>query len=192
MVPVAYLYGIDTVREAVENEDLNLFLINAVNEEIIPTIQLSDGEKREFSESVIERFKNPFIRHELLSISLNSCTKYVTRILPSVLSFIEYEKRLPKRLMFALASLIVFYKGERDGNVIPLKDDRFFLELFKTNWNKVKTGEMSIQDLVESFIKNETHFGYDLRTIEGFTDCVTEYVELILSLGMKEAVKKVL
>lgn len=192
MVPVSYLYGIDTVSETVNDEILSQFVINTINEEIIPTIDLSEDEKCAFAEAVIERYKNPYIRHELLSISLNSMTKYVTRILPSVLDYIELNQELPNRLIFALSALMVFYKGERDGEEIILKDDPFFLDFWQENWKKHESGELSTNDLVNKFLSMESHFGIDLTTIKELPELVTYYVDLILNTGMKQAVKTVL
>ena len=81
MVPVAYMSGIDTVRESVEDDDVGRFVQELVNDEIKPTIDLPKDEMDAFASSVIERFKNPFIRHELMSIALNSTTKFKTRLL---------------------------------------------------------------------------------------------------------------
>ncbi len=192
MVPVSYLYGIDTVRETVENKTLNAFVTGAINEEIIPTIDLPEDEKKAFADSVIERFKNPFVRHELLSISLNSMTKYVTRILPSALDYIKKENKLPERLVFALASLIVFYKGTRDGVEIPLKDDAFFLDFWKENWEKHTNKEITTHELVSKFLSMENHFGHDLTKIDGFVELVVHDVDMILTHGMTEAIKEVL
>ncbi|MGL5723004.1 tagaturonate reductase, partial [Cetobacterium sp.] len=72
MVPVAYLYGIDTVREAMENEDLRKFIESAIDEEIIPALDMDKKELEEFKDAVINRFKNPYVKHMLMDISLNS------------------------------------------------------------------------------------------------------------------------
>ncbi|GAB3822003.1 hypothetical protein GCM10028895_25370 [Pontibacter rugosus] len=89
-MPVAYLHGLRTVREAVEDEQTGTFIREAIFQEIIPTLDLPAEELEQFANDVIERFQNPFIHHELISIALNSISKYKVRVLPSVL---EYKKR---------------------------------------------------------------------------------------------------
>ena len=103
MVPVGYLYGIETVKEAVEDETIGLFIQKLIFEEIIPTLDLPEEELKSFANDVLDRFKNPFIKHYLISIALNSTSKYKTRVLPSLL---EYQRRtgelLPVGVIFRI------------------------------------------------------------------------------------------
>ena len=83
-----------------------------VFDEIIPTLDLPKDELIDYAENVLERFANPYIKHYLSSIALNSVSKFKVRVLPSIL---EYEKRfekLPENLMLAFAKLIEFYKTD--------------------------------------------------------------------------------
>ncbi len=100
MVPVAYMSGIDTVRESVEDDDVGRFVQELVNDEIKPTIDLPKDEMDAFASSVIERFKNPFIRHELMSIALNSTTKFKTRLLPTYNDYRAKFGKSPKHILF--------------------------------------------------------------------------------------------
>ncbi len=115
-VPVAYLHGLRTVRESMEDKTVGEFIRKAVNDEIIPTLDLPKEELQQFANDVMERFLNPYIRHELMSIALNSISKYKVRVLPSLLKYIELKKQLPEKLVFSLAALIRFYKGEWRGS----------------------------------------------------------------------------
>jgi tagaturonate reductase len=135
MVPVAYLHGLRTVREAIDDIAIGAFVKKAVEDEIIPTLDLSSEELNQFARDVMERFQNPFIRHELLSIALNSISKYQVRVLPSVLEYIKRKGKLPENLLYSLAALIRFYKGEWQGEVIPLNDTPAVLEFFKNAWS---------------------------------------------------------
>src|SRR6478609_5500042 len=92
LVPVAYLNGLRTVKESVEDAITGKFIHDVIFDEIIPTLDLSKDELQQFANDVIERFKNPFIRHELSSIALNSVSKYTVRVLPSVLKYYEINK----------------------------------------------------------------------------------------------------
>lgn len=134
IVPVAYLSGIDTVRESVEDEDVGRFAAELINDEIKPTIELPKDEMDAFANSVVERFKNPFIRHELMSIALNSTTKFRTRLLPTYNDYRRKFGKSPKHILFSLASLAVFYRGKRGDEDIKLVDDPKFLEFWKEVW----------------------------------------------------------
>lgn len=187
MVPVAYLYGIDTVREAMENSDVRTFIEKAIDEEIIPALDMDKKELVEFKEAVIKRFQNPYVKHMLLDISLNSMSKYKSRILPQVLETYRRTGKLPKRLLFSLAALIRFYKGVREnGNVINLRDDKHHLEMYQELW---KTN--NYRKIVEHVLGLEKHWDINLNTIEGMTDLVTHYVEKIDKYGVKKALEEV-
>lgn len=132
LVPVGYLFGIDKVRESLEDPIVGTFLKDAIFQEICPTLNLSEDELNQFSNDVLDRFRNPYLEHALISISLNSVSKYKTRVLPSVLEFIKRKNELPSHLLFSLASLIAFYKGDRNGTSIPVKDNQEVLDFSKT------------------------------------------------------------
>lgn len=187
MVPVAYLYGIDTVREAMENSDVRTFIEKAIDEEIIPALDMDKKELVEFKEAVIKRFQNPYVKHMLMDISLNSMSKYKSRILPQVLETYRRTGKLPKRLLFSLAALIRFYKGVREnGNVINLRDDKHHLEMYQELW---KTN--NYRKIVEHVLGLEKHWDINLNTIEGMTDLVIHYVENIDKYGVKKALEEV-
>ncbi|MCH5196694.1 MAG: tagaturonate reductase [Oscillospiraceae bacterium] len=134
MVPVAYLSDIDTVRESVEDEDVGQFVAELINDEIKPTINLPKDQMDAFANSVVERFKNPFIRHELMSIALNSTTKFKTRLLPTYNDYREKFGKSPKHILFSFASLVVFYRGKRGDADIALADDPKYIEFWKELW----------------------------------------------------------
>lgn len=135
MVPVAYLCGIDTVGEAVNDPVIGKFVREFVFEEVNPTIDLPQDQMTAFANSVIERYQNPFIRHEIMSIALNSTTKFKTRLLPTLLDYVKIKGELPKRLVFAFAALVTFHKGKRGDEDIKLADDPQYLAKWKELWD---------------------------------------------------------
>lgn len=171
MVPVAYLRGLRTVREAVEDAFVGDFIKRAVHEEIIPTLDLSKEELKQFADDVMERFQNPFIRHELISIALNSISKYQVRVLPSVLEYIKRTGKLPERLLASLAALICFYKGEWQGQTIPLNDTPAVLAFFKKAWSSENTSAV-----VQQVLSNTELWGTDLTKVPGLAAAVEEKV----------------
>jgi tagaturonate reductase len=191
MVPVSYLYGIDTVKETVEHEVVGKFVNDTIFQEIIPTLDLPKDELEYFANAVLERFKNPFIKHYLMSISLNSMSKYETRVLPSVLEYLNRKGELPNRLVFSLAALIRFYKGERNGEAIALSDDAFILEMYKELWGKYDGSKESLTGLVSAVLANEKIWKMDLNKVEGLSAKVTGYLSNIEKVGLQEAVKEV-
>ena len=188
LVPVGYLYGIEKVRESLEDPVVGAFLKNAIFNEICPTLDLPEKELIHFSNDVLDRFKNPYLDHALLSISLNSISKYKTRVLPSVLEFIKRKKTLPRHLLFSLAALIVFYKGERNGEPIELADDPEVLAFFESNWAKVTGSKESITQMVNLVLSNSNFWDQDLTKIEGVQNEVISSLISILDKGMHGAI----
>lgn len=119
MVLAARLYGLSTVGECLNDDTVRAFLKKALDEEIIPTLGSTD-EDVTFGSAVLERFSNPFVKHQLLSIALNSVSKFKARVLPAILEYREKYGRLPKCLTMSLAALIAFYRTEEanDGEEI--------------------------------------------------------------------------
>jgi tagaturonate reductase len=192
MVPVSYLYGIDTVKETVEHEVLGRFVNETIFHEIIPTLDLPEEELKYFAGEVLERFKNPFIRHYLMSISLNSMSKYETRVFPSVLEYLRRKGELPNRLVFSLAALIRFYKGEINGEAISLADDNFILDMYKELWGSHDGSEEYLGSIVKIVLGNERIWKMNLNSVPGLAEKVTEYLISIEKSGIKETLREVI
>lgn len=188
MVPVAYLYGIDTVREAVEDDIIGKFTKDTIFEEIIPTLDLPQEELEAFANAVLDRFRNPFIKHELMSISLNSMSKFETRVLPSILEYQNRKEQLPQKLTFSLAALIAFYKGERNGEKIALADDAEILAQYESLWANYDGSQEQLETIAGTILANEKVWKMDLNQVVGLTDAVTAHLVKIQELGMKKAV----
>lgn len=191
-VPVAYLYGLDTVAQSVDHEVIGKFIKDTIYEEIIPTLDLPEEELKYYAEVVLERFMNPFVKHYLMSISLNSMSKFETRDLPSLLEFIKIKGSLPKRLVFSLAALIEFYKGKRGEEIINLSDEEDVLQLYKTAWNNCDGTEVALRNVVTSVLAYQRIWKIDLNEVKGLTQAVTQYLINIEELGIQEALKEVL
>jgi tagaturonate reductase len=112
LVPYALLEGFDTVKSCIDNEQTLTHIKKCVYEEIIPTLDLPKEELISYADSVIERFANPYIKHYLSSIALNSVSKFKVRVLPSILEYIKRYNKMPETLLFSFAKLIEFYKTD--------------------------------------------------------------------------------
>ena len=189
LVPVAYLYGIDTVREAVEHPVVGKFLTDAIFEEIIPTLDLSKEELEQFANEVINRFKNPFIKHLLMSISLNSWAKFETRVLPSILEYSKRKNAIPQKLSFSLAATIAFYRGKRGAEDIAINDDAAILALLKDAWSKYDGSDASVKNVVTEVLAYDKNWKFDLNTVAGLNDTVTAHLTNILNKGMQQALE---
>ncbi|MBW5827094.1 tagaturonate reductase [Yersinia kristensenii] len=188
LVPVAYLSGLDTVGQTMDDAQISRFVEKTITEEIVPVLDLPKDELLSFSQAVLSRFRNPFIQHQLLSIALNGMTKFRTRILPQLLTYQQQQGKLPPRLTFALAALIAFYRGERDGQTYPLQDDAHWLERYSTLWNGVKNGDIALAELVNGVLSDTTHWGQDLTAVPQLANQVTEQLQTIIDSGMRVAV----
>lgn len=192
MVPVAYLYGLETVGETVDHEIMGQYVRELIFDEIVPTLDLPHDELVQFGNDIIERFQNPYVKHYLMSIALNSMSKYKTRDLPSLTEYLKRKGELPRKLVFSLAALIEFYKGKRGNEDIKLADDEHILELYKNLWSECDGSESGLKTLVTKVLAYDRNWGMDLNEIEGLTQAVTDNLILIEKAGMKEAVKSVL
>ena len=112
LVPYALLSGFDTVKSCVDDEVMREHIRKCVFDEIIPTLDLPREELLAYAKSVLERFANPYIKHYLTSIALNSVSKFKVRVLPSILEYIKRYNKMPSTLLFAFAKLIEFYKTD--------------------------------------------------------------------------------
>ena len=186
--PVGYLSGLDTVKECVEDPQVGAFVKKVMYEELMETLNLPKPELQAFADSVVERFVNPYVKHFVTSIMLNSFPKYKTRDLPGLKTYLERKGELPKGLVLGLAGIITYYKGGFRGDVeIVPNDDAAIVELLKNLW---ATGD--VRKVAEGVLAAEFIWGEDLNAVPGLTDLLTADLALIQNEGMRAAVASVL
>ena len=180
LVPVSLWLGKTTVDECVNDQTIYSFIKNTLDNEIIPFVSDDIKSTTEFANSVIERFFNPFLNHQLISISLNSISKWRARDLPSFSDYYTKYNKLPKYLTIGFSYLMAIYstltKGD-DGKyyaklptkTVEIKDDIPYLEYFANG------------GLVEEFMKDVKVWGEDLSLYQGFVTEVTNNVKTIKS-----------
>ncbi len=190
LVPVSYLSGIDTVRETIEDKQLNQFVLDFIFNEVVPTINIPRDQMDSYANSVLERYGNPFVRHELMSIALNSVTKYKTRILPTVLQNLEDLKHFPDHALFSLAALMVFYRGKRGEEDIKLADDAWALDMFKELWADFDGSKAACGKIAQHVLSLKSHWEVDLTKYDGVLEFVTDCLYEITSTSMREALAK--
>ncbi len=198
---IAFQAGLDTVQEMMLDPLLGAFLRKAVLEEILPAVPLGEREKRKYAETVFERFCNPFLKHALLSIALNSVSKWRTRVLPSLLDFLKANGRLPPALTFSLAALVHFYRGQRGDPMelrgrrgdspYPIRDEPAVLDFFERSWAAHRAGR-STRELATAALANRAFWDADLNAVPGLTETVAAGLDAILEHGARGAVSMVL
>lgn len=175
MVPVGILRNLSTVGEVMNNKKASTFIEKAILKEIIPSMDRARKEElKQYAAATFDRFRNPFLRHYLMDISLNSITKFRVRVLPSILAYYDHFDKLPKRLVLAFAALIRFYKGSWKGKVIQLKDQPEVLDFFQAVWQMD-----SYPKMVKKILKNDQLWGQRLNKIKGLNALLVKYLELI-------------
>jgi tagaturonate reductase len=194
-VPAAFLYGLETVGEMMDHDIMGAFVRQAIYDEIVPSIKLDKVLMTDFANSVVERFQNPFIKHYLLSILLNSSSKFKTRVLPSILEYQEQYGQLPEKLVFSLAALISVYKdGVIEGTVMraqrtkgayEMKDDVPVLEFLAGAWSKYDNTTQAALTVSKVVLGNTAMWGRDLNQVPGLTEKTADYLYRITSSGIQ-------
>jgi len=184
MLAFSILDGKETVKEAIDADFAGKYISDTVYNEIIPTLDLSTEELTAFSEEVFDRFRNPFLKHQLSSIALNSVAKFKVRVLPSLLKYVEIKNELPVNLTFALAALFRFYQGEFGGKQLPVMDDAPVLERFKEIWSTNDLGEVA-----QNALSEVSFWGTDLTQVSGLTEAVTKALKEIDANGIEQGYK---
>ena len=190
----AYLAGFDIVRDCMHNDHIRGFMNKMLHEEVIPTLPLDKKDLEDFAAAVEDRFNNPFVDHELMSISLNSTSKWKARNMPSFLEYIEKEGKLPVCLTMSLAAYIAFYSTDVQeltdkglvcrrpkGNTYTCSDDRWALEFY---WNHKDDSDA---DLVHAVLTNEQMWDQDLTKIDGVEAAVLADLTKIRTDGAEAA-----
>ena len=190
----AYLAGFDIVRDAMHDDAIRGFMNKMLYDEVIPTLPLDKKDLEDFAAAVQDRFDNPFVNHELMSISLNSTSKWRARILPTFLDSVNLTGKLPQCIAMSFAAYIAFYTSDiqelndkalvcrrEKGNTYGCSDDRWVLEFYYEHRDD------SIHDLVHAVMTNEQMWGQDLTKISGFEAATAENLSLIRNQGARAA-----
>lgn len=187
--PVAYLAGIDIVRDACNDPLVGKYIHKVQFEELMQTLNLPMDELQKFASDVLERFNNPYVDHQVTSIMLNSFPKYETRDLPGLKTYLERKGELPQGLVFGLAAIITYYKGgqREDGAPIVPNDAVEIMQLLTDLWS---TGD--VRKVAEGVLAAENIWHEDLNNIPGLTDLLTLDLEKIQDLGMRKALETIL
>ena len=183
----AFLAGFNTVKETMDDRDFSSYIESLMRDEIAPAITgstISSNAAATFSSTVLDRFRNPFIEHKWLSITLQYSSKMAMRNVPLILSYVQRFKKVPQKMAEGFAAHILFmkcakadngkYYGVRKGEAYPVNDDNaaFYAAAWKNN---------SIDEIVSLILSNSGLWQTDLNNAEGFADAVTAYLRKLIS-----------
>ena len=195
----AYLGGYDIVRDCMHDDTILGYMNKMLLDEVVPILPLDQDDCKKFAAAVEDRFNNPFVNHELMSISLNSTSKWRARNMPSFLEYIEKNGKLPTCLTMSVAAYIAFYSNDiqelndkglvckrAKGNEYTVSDDRWVLEFYNAHKND------DVPTLVHAVMTNEQMWGQDLTKVAGFEDATVKNLTMIREQGALAAYKSCL
>ena len=192
----AYLAGYDIVRDCMHDDTILAYMNQMLYDEVIPTLPLDKKDLEDFARAVQDRFNNPFVNHELMSISLNSISKWRARNMPTFLDYVKEKGELPPCLTTSFAAYVAFYSNDIQelndkglvcrrpkGNDYTVSDDRWVLEFYYAHRND------SPEDLIHAVMTNTEMWGQDLTEVPGFEKEAVRILKQIREEGALAAYK---
>ncbi|MDB5799334.1 MAG: uxaB [Rhodocyclales bacterium] len=201
----AFGAGLDSVKSVIDDEVLSQYLHKLMFEEIVPFVPRPEEERKQYAAAIMERFANPYVRHELLSIALNSVSKWQVRVLPTIKDYAREHGKAPKLLSFSLAALLDFYHGSwnaageyagsrdgtPDGTPYPIKDNADVIEIIAEAWHGGDDGR-DLPERVHSMLADTRLWGEDLTAIPALSTQVTAALKRIKEVGTRAAIAELL
>lgn len=181
MVPLSLLHGNTTVKQTVDHKFTGEVIRKAVFEEIIDTLEMDKTALNNFADEVFDRFRNPFIVHNLSSIALNSISKFKVRVLPSLLQYVKKNNKLPLNLTFAFACLIRFYKGVWNNKTLPVQDSDAIIADFSKIW-----ASNNYDEIANAVLSSEDYWGEDLTKVQNLSAAIFLALEEIDKNGIEK------
>jgi tagaturonate reductase len=167
-----------------EHETLGAFVRTTVEGEVIPSLPYPAQEMKDYAEAVFERYLNPYIRHRLSDIAMNSISKFKVRLLPSLAYYAEQGDQVPAGMLRGLAGLVRYYKVKRNGEQYEgrslngqsylVRDEAKTLETIAGIWADAELASEPLIDTVTRILSEKSLWGEDLTRWSGVTGKVTE------------------
>ncbi|MFB3131715.1 MAG: tagaturonate reductase [Rhodothermales bacterium] len=198
-VPMGYLLGNGTVLDNMQHRLTGPFIAALLRQEIGPSLDVDPATVPPYIDEVLARWRNPFLKHHLIDITLQSTMKMRHRVIPSILKYYAKRQAVPRRIGFGFAGYLLFMHGveEKDGRIYgrrgdtpyPINDDQapFFLDA----WTSVDPGsDQSVAAFVERICAREAFWGVDLAHLPGFSATVAQYLGQMLRQGVEAALRE--
>lgn len=180
MVPLSLLYGNATVGETLEKPFTASFVEHSVFKEIILTLELDPSELQAFAQAVLDRFRNPFVEHQLSSIALNSISKFKVRVLPSLLTYQQQHNKLPVHLTYAFACLLRFYQGSYQNRILPVRDEATIMDDMAAIWKG-----NTLPEAVNHILAQTGYWGENLNAVPQLHTALVQALEALDKYGVE-------
>jgi tagaturonate reductase len=178
---------------------LSRFISKVMQDEVVPAVPVNEESARTFADEVLDRFRNPFIVHPLISITLQYTSKMKMRNVQTILNYYDRFNKVPRLFALGFAAYLLFMKavreengkyfGERSGKPYPINDD--FAAYFYTAWQGIDISKAkSIQGLTKSVLSDTSLWGTDLSQLKGFTEAVSQHLWAMSQHGVKAVVEE--
>lgn len=194
---LAVQMGFTTVKQAMEDAVFRQFITSLMMEEIIPAIvsdKVSEDAGRQFAAQVLDRYRNPFIEHNWLSISLQYTSKMKMRNVPVLQQYYEQKGNTPWHMALGFAAYLLFMQSEKNavqgftgnagGKTYAVNDDKAaeLHELWRIN---------NTNTFVQTTLESTGLWGVNLYALPGFGESVTTLIKLIQQKGIAAALQQV-
>ena len=190
---IAFLSGVATVKDAMDDEQMEQYITKLMQQEIAVAIpyKTTPEQTTEFSVNCLDRFRNPFIEHQWLSITAQYSSKMKMRVVPVLLQYYSLHNAVPENMAIGFAAYIYFmrsvkeedgkYYGRVNGNYYHVNDAKAFY--FYEQWQSIQHSLIAV-----SVLRDTALWGYDLTSLPGFTDAVQEKLNEIEETGMASVI----
>ncbi len=191
-VPAGFLMGNDTVLGNMTHPLYGGYIENLLRREIGPTLEVDPETVPPYIDEVLTRWRNPYLQHHLIDITLHGTSKMRVRVIPSLLRYYALYGRVPHRMAAGFAGYLLFMRGltdesgmvygEFEGVRYPINDTR--ARDFMAWW---AAGDELI---AERICKDSSLWGADLASLPGFADAVAKYLGLMMQEGIPVAIAR--
>jgi len=185
LAAIAPACGVQTVREAVEDADLSRYLLAAMQQEILPGLDLPEDEKQQYAQTILSRFANPYMAHRLESIALNAVSKFIVRVGPSIVDTARITGRVPQRLAFGCAAQITAVRSKRDADAAPIA--HLWGRGAPMSFGTSHLSREALEKIAYAAVSQEPWAA--LGQVEGFAEAVAAHMVRIQAIGMREALE---
>lgn len=186
---LAYLCGFLTVKEAMDNKLFSNYISRLMMQEIVPAIvneQVSDEMAKEFASRVLDRYRNPYLEHQWLSISVQYSSKMRMRSIPVITKYVRRFNTIPELMALGFAAFLLFMKVEKnaDGNFSGYANNRSYrvtdenIASFAEKWSGSDT-----TNFVKKILASDNLWVSDLSNLPGFADKVTAMIKSLETAG---------
>ena len=193
---LAFLAQLISVKDAMDNETMSSFMNELMLNELAPAIpyKVAPGVAADFGSKVLDRFRNPMIKHLWINITVQYTSKIKMRILPLLLSHYRQNKSAPELIALGFAGYLLFtrpvkkesekYWGVLDGQEYVIQDE--FAASFMKRWNNFAPPE-----LVKEVLSDTELWGENLFVLPGFYESVLKNVNLLMNKNVIDVIQTI-